>query len=185
MLPTSVPENRQCRIWEISRLIVLMEYVSGIRNSTINIYLEIFQNLLISCFKENHRVVLFKNGLFCPMVVLLLSVTLLSTSINFFTITNYYHTVQLPPRRQLLVQSQQWKHYSNIWNLFKVINKDTRTTSMTSPFGVFIVNFVPVFYLWLWISKCRLGSGQCLLSHNSYHLIVLKKRCHYFRGKRK
>ena len=97
VLPTSVPENRQCRIWEISRLIVLMEYVSGIRNSTINIYLEIFQNLLISCFNENHWVVLFKNGLFCPMVVLLLSMTLLSTSINFFTITNYYHTVSCHP----------------------------------------------------------------------------------------
>ena len=36
------------------------------------------------------------------------------------------------PSRALLVQSQQWKHQSNVWKLFKVNNKDTRTTSMTS-----------------------------------------------------
>ena len=28
----------------------------------------------------------------------------------------------------LLVQSQQWKHQSNLWNLFKVDYKDTRLT---------------------------------------------------------
>ena len=28
-------------------------------------------------------------------------------------------------------QSQQWKHQDNVWNRFKVNNKDTRTTSMT------------------------------------------------------
>ena len=29
----------------------------------------------------------------------------------------------------LLVQSQQWKHQNNVWNLFKVNNKDARTRS--------------------------------------------------------
>ena len=29
--------------------------------------------------------------------------------------------------RHLPVQSQQWEHQSNVWNLFKVNNKDTRT----------------------------------------------------------
>ena len=35
------------------------------------------------------------------------------------------------PTGILLVQSQQWKHQNNVWNLFKVNNRDTRTTSMT------------------------------------------------------
>ena len=37
------------------------------------------------------------------------------------------------PRRNLLVQSQLWKHQSNVWNLFKVKNKYTSS--------VYIVNF--------------------------------------------
>ena len=32
----------------------------------------------------------------------------------------------------LLVQSQHWKHQNNVWNLYKVNNKDTRATSMMS-----------------------------------------------------
>ena len=31
--------------------------------------------------------------------------------------------------RDLLVQSQQKKHQTNVWNLFKVNKKDTRMTS--------------------------------------------------------
>ena len=34
--------------------------------------------------------------------------------------------------QHLLVPNQQWKHQNNVWNLFKVNNKDTRTTSMKS-----------------------------------------------------
>ena len=34
--------------------------------------------------------------------------------------------------QHLLVQSQQWKRHNNMWNLFKVNNKDIRTTSLTS-----------------------------------------------------
>ena len=33
--------------------------------------------------------------------------------------------------RYLLVQSQRCKHRNNVWNLFKVNNKDTWTTSLT------------------------------------------------------
>ena len=36
------------------------------------------------------------------------------------------------PKRHLLVQSQQWNHQKNNWNLFKIKNTDTRTMSMTS-----------------------------------------------------
>ena len=32
----------------------------------------------------------------------------------------------------LTVQSQQWKQQKNVWNLFKINNKDTRTTSLSS-----------------------------------------------------
>ena len=43
-----------------------------------------------------------------------------------------YINVLRYPNIHLLVQSQRWEHQENVWNLFKVNNKDTRTTSMTS-----------------------------------------------------
>ena len=45
--------------------------------------------------------------------------------------------LQLLPSQQLLVQSQQWKHQNNVWNLFKINNDDTRTTSITSFWGLY------------------------------------------------
>ena len=36
------------------------------------------------------------------------------------------------PSQHLLAQGQQWKHQNNMLNLFKVNNKGTRTTSLTS-----------------------------------------------------
>ena len=36
------------------------------------------------------------------------------------------------PSRYLLVQSPQWQYQNNVWNLFKVNNKDTRMTSLRS-----------------------------------------------------
>ena len=49
----------------------------------------------------------------------------------------------------LIVQSQQWKQQEkNVWNLFKVNTKDTRTTSRSSFY----------FHYWLWSSKCWRGS---------------------------
>ena len=44
------------------------------------------------------------------------------------------------PSWYLLVWSQQWKHQNNVWNLFRVNNKDTRTTSWCC-FDAFVVNF--------------------------------------------
>ena len=43
----------------------------------------------------------------------------------------------------LLVQSQQWKHQKNVWNLFKVNNKDNSMTSMA----------------WFWCLYCQLWIG--------------------------
>ena len=70
------------------------------------------------------------------------------------------------PNRYLLVQSQQWKHQSNLWNLFKVNNKATERRQWSRS-GVLIVNFEEIslhtifqcFYCWLWANKCRLGSN--------------------------
>ena len=51
--------------------------------------------------------------------------------------------------RHLHVQSQQWVSQKNMRNLFKVSNKDTRTTS-------FDFTYV-VFPIWIWTNKYRLG----------------------------
>ena len=58
---------------------------------------------------------------------------------------NFVH----PLSRQLLVQSQQRKHQNNVWNLFKVNNKDTRRTSATSLWCL---------YCWLWIDFTHCSS---------------------------
>ena len=42
---------------------------------------------------------------------------------------HYYFTWSKVLIWYLLVQSQQWKHQNNAWNLFKVNSKDARTTS--------------------------------------------------------
>ena len=60
-------------------------------------------------------------------------------------------------RRYLLVQSQQWKHQSNMWNLFYGNNKDTRTTQWRRC-GVFSVTFeqiphIIVVFLLLTLNK--------------------------------
>ena len=64
------------------------------------------------------------------------------TVINIFQILKMALVILdlLLPNRRLLVQSKQWKHLNNLWNLFKVNNKDTRTMSLSS-LGVFIVKF--------------------------------------------
>ena len=51
----------------------------------------------------------------------------------------------LQPSRDILVQSQQWKHQSNVWNLFKVNNKDTRTSMTLNRFH----SLFWCFYYWL------------------------------------
>ena len=58
---------------------------------------------------------------------------------------------QRKPSRNLLVQSQQGKHQNNVWNLFKVNNKDTRTTSVKKPFpaNIYLFNDVGLVFLLL------------------------------------
>ena len=53
--------------------------------------------------------------------------------LQFWKIKKLY--LQLPSRH-LFVQSQQRKHWNNVWNLFEINNKHTRTLLMT-----FIINF--------------------------------------------
>ena len=57
------------------------------------------------------------------------------------------HRQRQQPSRHLTVQTKHWKHQNNAWNMFKINNKDTRTTSMI------ISLFVLVFLL----LTCRLG----------------------------
>ena len=72
---------------------------------------------------------------------------------------NVYGVPTINPRKilswHLVVQIQQWKHQNNVWNLFKVNNKDSRTTwtksfwclycqlgiEFTHCSGVFVVDF--------------------------------------------
>ena len=57
--------------------------------------------------------------------------------------------------RRLLVQNKQRKHQKNVWNLFKVNNKDERMTLM---FLLVILNiYLPGEY-WLFWSKLQLWS---------------------------
>ena len=62
---------------------------------------------------------------------------------------NVEFRLQNYPRQHLLVKSQQWKHQNNNWNLFKVNNKDTTTTSMASSWcsSLFIVNFEQISHI--------------------------------------
>ena len=53
------------------------------------------------------------------------------------------------PIWHLFVQTQQWNHQSNVWNLFKVNNKDPRHG---------FHRLLWCLYCWLWTSKCRLGN---------------------------
>ena len=46
--------------------------------------------------------------------------------------SKYQYHVREETSWHLLVQSLQWKHQNNMWNLVKVNNKDSKTTSLTS-----------------------------------------------------
>ena len=66
------------------------------------------------------------------------------------TSTNNFNS-SISPSRHILVQSQQWKHQSNVWNLFKVNDKDIGTASL-NPFWCFMFNFeqistIPLVFL--------------------------------------
>ena len=51
--------------------------------------------------------------------------------------------------RYLLVQRQQWEHQNNMWNPFKVNNKDTRRRHTTHCSGAPIVDFEQVNIGWV------------------------------------
>ena len=54
--------------------------------------------------------------------------------------TNYFlHTLLTENSRYLIIQSQQWEHQRNVWNLLKINNKIFN-------FGVFIINFKQIPY---------------------------------------
>ena len=50
------------------------------------------------------------------------------------------------PNRNLLVQSQQWKHQNDMWNLWKV-NKKTAEQRHWRRSDVFIVNFEQISHI--------------------------------------
>ena len=87
---------------------------------------------------------LFKNGNFVSSFMLVFALCIAKCIIFKFC----------EPRKQIYIQSQQWKHTNNVWNLFKVENKDTRTTSdqlqtcLTPSFSVSIVDFEKVNISW-------------------------------------
>ena len=47
----------------------------------------------------------------------------------------------------LFAESQEWKHKNNVWNMFKVNNKETRTMSMTSFWFLYCL-------LWIYFTHC-------------------------------
>ena len=65
------------------------------------------------------------------------------------------------PSRYLLVQSEQWKQYNNVWNLFKVNNKDTRKTWISLSDGIDII--------WQTIILCKRRKWSFILDY--IHLI--------------
>ena len=49
------------------------------------------------------------------------------------------------PIQHLLVQSHQWKHQNNVWNIFKVDNKETKT-NVNDPFLVSLLVSLKLFH---------------------------------------
>ena len=72
-----------------------------------------------------------------------------------------------------------WRHRSNVWNLNKVNNKGTRTTSMTLPLTklklLTLNRFHTLFWCfhcWLWTSKCPLGRSCTVTSVKPDNLVL-------------
>ena len=57
--------------------------------------------------------------------------------------------LQSEPTQHLLVQSWPWQHQKNVWNLFKVNNKDTRTTLLMR-FWFFLLLTLNKFHTTFW-----------------------------------
>ena len=82
------------------------------------------------------------------------------------------------PSRYFFV-SQQWKQQNNVWNLLKVINKDTWTTSFFLVSVLLTLNrfqtFFCRFHCWLWTFK------SCPRKWEIFLLIELFKKYHLWR----
>ena len=87
----------------------------------------------------------------------------------FLLILNYWNEyktfVKFYPSQHLPDQSQQWRHQSNILNLFKVNSKDIKKTSVTSIFPTFFW----FSHYWLCTNRCQLEKVQ----QNALILIIL------------
>ena len=59
-------------------------------------------------------------------------------------------------------QSRQYKRLENVWNMFKINNKDIRATSLTS-FWCFYGAFGAIFHTSLQPICCGLWTSKCLL----------------------
>ena len=69
-----------------------------------------------------------------------------------FSVQTFYASL---PNQYQFVQSEQWKHYNNVWNLFKA-NRENISLTLNRFHTLFWC-----FHCWLRKSKCRLGL-QCL-----------------------
>ena len=70
------------------------------------------------------------------------------------------------PSRHLLVQSQQWKHQNNVWNLFNVNNKENKNGVVLVSLSLTLNRFSTLFWCfhcWLWASKYRLRNDVFLV----------------------
>ena len=59
------------------------------------------------------------------------------------------------PSRYLLVKSQEWKHQDNVWNLFKISNKDFRDVVLVS-----LLLTLNGFHTLFWYFHCRLRTSK-------------------------
>ena len=78
------------------------------------------------------------------------------------------------PTRYLLVQSQQWKQQSNVWNLLTIKTPKRRQWYR---FGAFVVNFeqiskIVLLFLLLTLNK-YIPTGNCFLNDRNIALILV------------
>ena len=106
--------------------VVIIRHIVFNCHSTFGLYLNYSNSsnktntFILSLFKNNVRILFF--AMITQLQLNLVKFTefdLAGTHLNLFS-----------PNQHLFVQSQQWKHQNNVWNLFKVSNKNTRRTSM-------------------------------------------------------
>ena len=87
----------------------------------------------------------------CEVTKLLVSPKLFQS--NFKSVNNsiklmLLEGVESTPKQRLLVQRQQWEHLNNVWNQFKVSNKDTRRCHLASSSLASTSHIARCFYCW-------------------------------------